>query len=106
MAARDKGIPGDVCGSPVRRCCSRLKKAASYSARCGVRAWPLAALAAAGVPSYFSRLREATGVRKSWCRVDLVMLIMNHKGMPQLLLGKFELGVWLLDRLAAKVREY
>jgi len=34
------------------------------------------------------------------------MLIMNHKGMPQLLLGKFELGVWLLDRLAAKVREY
>jgi len=94
MAAPDKGIPGDVYAHA--KCVAvvpALKKAGFvFGAEHGKGVATCRTASGWSAPAFFSMTGGSWGAQIGGAEVDLVMLIMNEKGMQQLLSSKFELG--------------
>jgi lipid-binding SYLF domain-containing protein len=94
MAAPDKGIPGDV--YQHAKCVAvipALKKGAFvFGAEHGKGVATCRTENGWSAPDFFSLTGGSWGAQIGGAEVDLVMLIMNDKGMQQLLSSKFELG--------------
>ncbi len=94
MAAPDKGIPGDVYAHA--KCVAvvpALKKGAFvFGAEHGKGVATCRTSNGWSAPAFFTITGGSWGAQIGGAEVDLVMLIMNDKGMQQLLSSKFELG--------------
>ncbi len=94
MAAPDKGIPRDVYAHA--KCVAvvpALKKAGFvFGAEHGKGVATCRTASGWSAPAFFSMTGGSWGAQIGGAEVDLVMLIMNDKGMQQLLSSKFELG--------------
>lgn len=94
MSAPDKGIPGDVYAHA--KCVAvvpALKKAGFvFGGEHGRGVATCRTGSGWSAPAFFTITGGSWGAQIGGAEVDLVMLIMNDKGMQQLLSSKFELG--------------
>jgi SH3 domain-containing YSC84-like protein 1 len=94
MAAPDKGIPGDVFGKAecVAVVPSMLKGGLVFGAKYGKGVATCRTEKGWSAPAFFSIRGGSWGLQLGGEAVDLVMLIMNEKGMRNLLSSKFKLS--------------
>ncbi len=94
MAAPDKGIPEEILGSTecVAVVPSLLKGGFIVGARYGQGVASCRTAGGWSPPAFFSVKGGSVGLQIGGQAVDLIMLIMNERGMRALLSSKFELG--------------
>ena len=94
QAAPDTGIPDEVMGSAecVAVVPSMLKGGFVFGAQYGRGVASCRTLKGWSDPAFFTVQGGSFGFQIGGQAVDLVMLIMNHKGMENLLNSKFKLG--------------
>src|SRR5947199_3624067 len=94
QAAPDTGIPDEVMGSAecVAVVPSMLKAGFVFGAQYGRGVASCRTLKGWSDPAFFTVQGGSFGFQIGGQAVDLVMLIMNHKGMENLLNSKFKLG--------------
>jgi SH3 domain-containing YSC84-like protein 1 len=94
QAAPDTGIPDDVMGSAecVAVIPSMLKGGFVFGARYGRGVASCRTPKGWSDPAFFTLEGGSFGLQIGGQAVDLIMLVMNHKGMENLLSSKFKLG--------------
>lgn len=94
QAAPDTGIPDEVMGSAecVAVVPSMLKAGFVFGARYGRGVASCRSPKGWSDPAFFTIEGGSFGLQIGGQAVDLIMLIMNHKGMENLLASKFKLG--------------
>src|SRR5947208_8655891 len=94
QAAPDTGIPDEVMGSAecVAVVPSMLKAGFVFGAQYGRGVASCRTVKGWSDPAFFTVQGGSFGLQIGGQAVDLVMLIMNHKGMENLLNSKFKLG--------------
>jgi SH3 domain-containing YSC84-like protein 1 len=94
QAAPDTGIPDEVMGSAecVAVVPSMLKAGFVFGAQYGRGVASCRTVKGWSDPAFFTVQGGSFGLQIGGQAVDLVMLIMNHKGMENLLSSKFKLG--------------
>jgi len=94
QATADKGIPEEVLGSAdcVAVVPSMLKAGFVFGAQYGRGVASCRTPKGWSDPAFFSIEGGSFGLQIGGQAVDLIMLIMNHKGMDNLLSSKFKLG--------------
>ncbi len=94
MSAPDRGIPDEILGSAkcVAIVPSMLKGGFVFGARYGQGIASCRTSTGWSAPAFFSIKGGSFGFQIGAQAVDLVMLVMNERGMRSLLSSKFELG--------------